>query len=361
MNYILRPNWVEIELTALKKNIKKIKKLIKNKKLMAIVKADAYGHGMIEISRSLEQEKSVNFFGVSSIEEGIILRENRIKKAILILGNIYPFDNFKYLFKFNLIPTISSIGAFDELLKYSRKNNLKIDVHLKLETGMNRIGMSPQSLLKLIDKAASQKNITIQGIYSHFSSTDIDMDYTKWQLDNYINTINKIKGIKFIKHIANSSAIINIPQSHLDMVRCGIATYGNIYPFEQILTWKTKIVFLKHVKKGSFIGYSKSYKTKRYSKIATIPVGYGDGYIRALSNKSDVLIKGKRVPLIGNIAMDMAMIDVTDINAHIGDEVILTGRSKNEFISINELASKARTIPYEITTLITKRVRRIYK
>ncbi|MEF3279411.1 MAG: alanine racemase [Elusimicrobiota bacterium] len=360
MDKILRPNWVEISLEKFIHNLNKLKKILKNKKLMLVVKANAYGHGMTTISRFAEEKKLCSFLGVSAIEEGIELREAGVKLPIIILGSIYPFSNFKYFFEYKLTPTISSIDAMDEIIKYSRQKNSKINVHLKLETGMNRIGARENSLKRMIEKAVNSKSVNIEGIYSHLSSADSDKNYTLWQIENYKNMIKGIKGINFIRHIANSSATINFPSSHMDMARCGIAAYGNINGFEQILQWKTKIVFLKYVKKGSFISYSKSYKTKRHSKIATIPLGYGDGYLRALSNKAEVLVNGKRAKLIGTVTMDMSMIDVTEINVNIGDTVIISGRSGDESITIKELALKANTIPYEITTLITKRVPRIY-
>jgi alanine racemase len=181
-----------------------------------------------------------------------------------------------------------------------------------------------------------------------------------WQLDNYTITVEKLKGIKFLRHIANSSGTVNFPISHMDMVRCGLAAWGNMDGFKEALSWKTKIVFLKYVKKGSYISYSKTYRTQKRTRVATIPLGYGDGYMRALSNRASVLINGKRARMIGNITMDMSMIDVTDIDAKIGDEVIIIGKGKNDFISAKELALKAGTIPYEITTMITSRVPRTY-
>jgi len=360
MERILRPNRIEINLFKLEKNIKKLKRIIKNRKLLFVVKANAYGHGMVEVSKFAQKKNLCDFFGVSSIEEGIILRENSIKLPVLVLGGIYPFSNFKYIFEYSLTPTISSVVMMDELIKYSKKINSSINVHLKLETGMNRIGTSSNSLLRIIERINNKNPVKIEGIYSHLSSADYDRKYTLEQISIYNQTIKNIKSIKFIRHIANSYASVFYPSSRMDMVRCGIAAYGNMEGFEQIMKWKTKIIFIKNIKKGSYVSYSKSFKTNKKTKVATIPLGYGDGYIRALSNNSYVLVKGKRARIIGNITMDMCMIDVTGIDCNVGDDVIITGEHGNDFISVCEIASRAKTIPYEITTLITQRVPRIY-
>jgi alanine racemase len=360
MDRILRPNWVEVNLSDIESNLRKIRKIINNKKITFVVKANAYGHGIREVSKFAQSNKLCDYFGVSSIEEGVILRESGIKLPIIILGSIYPFNNFKYLFDYKLSPTISSVTAMDEIIKYSKKINSRIGVHLKLETGMNRVGVGENSLIKMVDKALSSKNVLIDGIYSHFSSADNDRDYTLWQLDNYKRVVDKITGIKFLKHIANSSGTVNFSSSHMDMVRCGLAAYGDMDGFKEALSWKTKIVFLKYVKKGSYISYSRTYKTTRRTRVATIPLGYGDGYMRSLSNKASVIINGKRAKIIGNITMDMCMVDVSDVDVKIGDEVIVSGSSGDDFISVKEIAAKAGTIPYEITTLITTRVPRVY-
>lgn len=360
MDKILRPNWVEINLNSLEKNLIKIRKIIKNKKITFVVKANAYGHGISEVSKFAQKKKLCDYLGVSSIEEGIILRENGIKIPILVLGGIYPFSNFKYLYHYSLTPTISSLLAIDELIKYSKKTNQPINVHLKLETGMNRIGAGENSVLKMVERIQNNNLVKLEGIYSHLSSADTDKDYTLNQIKLYNEAVSKIKGINFIRHIANSFATINFPSSHMDMVRCGIAPYGGIKNFEPILEWKSKIVFIKYLKKGSYISYSKTFKTNRKTKVATIPLGYGDGYLRALSNKADVIINGKKAKIIGNITMDMCMADITDINCKVGDEVMVIGKMGKETISVGELALKANTIPYEITTLITQRVPRVY-
>jgi len=361
MSKFLRPTFAEIDLCAMEYNLRKIKKIIgKRRKLTFVVKANAYGHGMLNISKFAQSRKLCDYFGVSSLEEGIALREYGIKLPILVLGNIYPFSNIKYIDKYKLIPTISSISLMDELIKYARKKDVIFRVHLKFETGMNRIGASESSILKMIERSVSS-GVIIEGIYSHLSSADTDKKFTDAQILKYKALVEKIKNLKFIKHIANSYATVNYRNSLFDMVRCGIAIYGGISGFKQILTWKSKIVFIKILSKGESVSYSRTYRTTKKIKVATVACGYGDGYLRALSNKADVLIKGKRCRVIGNITMDMFMVDVTYVDCNVGDDVIICGRDGNDFISTYELAKKANTISYEITTLITPRVYRIYK
>lgn len=358
---LLRPTWVEISLKKLKNNLIKIRQIIPNKtKLLFVIKANGYGHGAVEISKFAEKNKLCEYLGVSSIEEGILLRENAIKLPIIILGSIYPTKNFPYLFKYSLTPTISSFIILKELEKFAKKKNLQINIHIKLETGMNRIGAQEETVKKMVDYILCSKNINLEGIYSHLSSADTDKEYTEYQLKRFFDFFINYQNLKVLKHIANSHATLNYPKSHLDMVRCGIAGYGYLNGFEEVMTFKTKIVFLKSVKKGSFISYSKSFKTPKRMRIATIPVGYGDGYLRSLSNNALVKIKNSYACVVGNITMDMTMVDVTDIDVKVGDEVIVMGGGiKN--ISIIETAKKAGTIPYELTTLISQRVKRIYK
>lgn len=358
---LIRPTWAEINLSQFKENILKIRKKINKKtKLLLVVKANAYGHGSVELSTYAQKHNLCQYFGVSSIEEGIELRNSNIRLPIIILGNIYPTKNFKYLLDYKLTPTISSLMLLKELDKFLRKNSRKIPIHIKLETGMNRIGAQPSTVLKMVEYIQNSKNIILEGIYSHLSSADTDKNYTNHQIKIFSDFTTSLSNLKILKHIANSYATIYYPHSHFDMVRCGIAAYGSINDFKEILTLKTRIVFIKQVKKGSSISYSRSFITPKKMKIATIPVGYGDGYLRSLSNKAVVKVKNRFVPVLGNITMDMTMIDITGIDAKIGDEVIVFGGSEKN-ISIQETAKKANTIPYEITTLITKRVKRIYK
>lgn len=357
-----RPTFVEIKLSNIEYNLKKIKKLIgKRTKLMFVVKANAYGHGMEGVSNFAEKKGLCEFFGVSSIEEGIILRDIGIKKPILVLGSVYPLSNFPLFEKYDLIPTISSLIAAKEFEKYLRKNNLYSRCHIKLETGMNRIGISEKAFMPIADFILNSKNLKLDGIYSHFSSADTDRNYTLEQFEIYKRAILNLNSVLFLRHIANSYATINYPDTRLDMVRCGYAAYGYLSGFMPALSWKTRIVFLKSVKKNSYISYNKTYKTGKIARIATLPIGYGDGYLRDFSNKAYVLIRSKRCPVIGNVTMDMTMVDVSGIkDAKVGEEVVILGKSGNQNINLSQLANWADTIGYEITTLITKRVPKVF-
>lgn len=359
MSDIFRPNIAEISISALIYNFKKLKKLLATPvKILFVVKADAYGHGIIPLSILAEKKKLCWGFGVSSIEEGINLRENGIKSPILILGSVYPLKNFKSILENNLTPTISSLMAAKEFVKWSSRLNKNLPAHIKVETGMNRIGASPQTALKIAHILT--ENQLLGGIYSHFSSADTDKEYTLSQIKKFREIISLFTKNKIIKHIANSAGAINFRQSHFDMVRCGYCLYGGIKGFKPIMSWKTKIVFIKNVKKGTFISYDKSFRANKNMRIATLPVGYGDGYLRGYKN-GYVLINGQRCPITGNITMDMTMVDISHVkNIHVGDEAVLIGKSGKEEIKISDLAKWANTIGYETTTVITKRVPRKY-
>ncbi len=370
-NIFSRPTWVEINLKNIRYNIKQIKKLLSPEtKILAVVKTNAYGHGLIEVTNICCQEK-VDFLGVTSVEEGVLLREKKINLPILILGTLYPFENFKYTLKYNIIPTIASISGLEAYSYYSKKLN-KIGVfHLKVETGMGRIGISPESIDVFLEKLLSYKNVIMGGVFTHFSSADSDKEYTLEQINIFNKTVKKIKKFishkTFVVHACNSSGMLKFKQAHYSMVRPGLCLYGLI-PFEDsfkyidtkpVLSWKTKIVFLKKVPKGKSISYGRTFVTKRPTVVATIPVGYGDGYNRKLSNKGYVFIKNKIAPIIGRVTMDMTMTDVTDINdVKVGDEVSLIDSSAN--ISVEDIAKLTETINYEVVCNIHPRVPRIY-
>jgi alanine racemase len=369
-NHIYRPTWVEINRPAFEHNIKSIKSCLKKKtKFLAVVKANAYGHMSVPLSK-LALKNGAYALGVSSIEEGIELRKNGIGSKILVLGSVYPLVNFEAFLKYELIPTISSRTSFEELVKTAIKSKKKAHFHLKIDTGMGRIGLSTANALKLIDLISLNKNVVLDGIYTHFSVSGTDKKYTGKQLKKF-NTVvayAREKGLKFIAHAANSAAILRNYASNLDMVRPGLMLYG-MYPFhgsrkliklKPVLSWKTKVVFIKKSAKNTDISYSRTFTTKRNSVIATLPVGYADGYLRKFSNKAEVLIRGKRCSVIGRVTMDMIMVDVTDVkDVSTGDEAVLIGAQGKEKIRVEELANIAGTINYEITCGISYRVPRV--
>lgn len=361
----LRPTWAEIKLSALRKNLLKIQDIAgPGKKVMFVVKANAYGHGAADVSRFAEQEVLAWGFGVSSVEEGIALRDAGISSPVLILGSLYPFKSFVEAINRDLMVTISSLDAARQVVEASRSLGKKAVCHIKLETGMGRIGARKPSVIKIFEELSGSGHAAVGGLYTHLACADSDPDFTNRQLGYFSETAAELAASgagDMIRHAANSAGLINHPASVWDMVRTGLAAYGLMEGFEPALSWKTKIIFIKNVREGSYVSYGKSFKAPRPMKVATLPVGYGDGYVRRFSNTASVLVSGRRCPVIGNVTMDMTMIDVTDAgDAAVGSDVTLVGRQGGEEISATELAGLAGTIPYEVVTLISSRVPRVY-
>jgi alanine racemase len=363
-----------IDLDAIKNNILNIRNLIGDStKLMAIIKADAYGHGALPIAKTLDN-LGVDAFGIAIIEEGIELRKAGINKPVLILGYT-PKEQYDQLVTYNISQTIFQLESAEELSKAAMKQNKKAVIHIKIDTGMNRIGFfDTQESIEDIKKIASLEGIRIEGIFSHFSSADeTDKKSASLQLDRFLSFVNQLEqeGISIpIKHISNSAGIIDIPEAKLDMVRSGIATYG-LYPSEFVdheklnlspaLEIKTHVSYVKEVGPNCGVSYGSTYITSKNTKIATIPVGYGDGYPRLLSSKGRVLIHGKSAPIIGKVCMDQFMVDVTDIdNVKQGDSAILIGKDVDEFIPIEEIGELSYSFNYEVACNIGKRVPRVY-
>jgi len=371
-----RPTWIEINKNALIKNIENIYSYINNKSkdkinICAVIKSNAYGHGIDLVGKILDNIEYIKLFGVSSIEEAKILRKIKVKKPILLLGSVYPFKNFEYFYKYDIIPTISSILILKELDKFAKKIGHKMKFHLKIDTGMGRIGLLPERIEDFINEYKLLKNIVCEGIYTHFSSAKEDKEYTLYQLKLFNECYKKLlsSGIKpKYVHAANSAATVLYPESYFNMVRPGLIIYG-LKPFEKVdkfvniepvLSLKSKIVFIKTLPKGKYISYSKTYITKKKTKVATIPIGYADGLLRKLSNKGQVLIKGKFCNIIGRITMDMIMIDVSNVkDVKVGDEVVIIGKDSDNQISVENIANLCETINYEISTLLSPRIPRI--
>ncbi|MBN1385243.1 MAG: alanine racemase [Elusimicrobia bacterium] len=370
---ILRQTYAEINLKNIKHNLEILKKFAgKNVNILAVVKADAYGHGAVAVAKTLENT-SVKVFGVATIEEGIELRRAGIKKDILILGSIYPFRNFEDIITYKLIPTIASVSGLKALNSYAKKFNKRISFHLKIDTGMGRIGITPNTSVTLLENINKFGKIYMEGIYSHIPCAVESKRFTQRQISSFKKLVNssKYKQIKY-KHISASASILKYKASHFNMVRPGLLIYGllpfdksdKVLPTKPALSLKTNIIFLKTVPKNTSISYCRTFFTKKRSKIATIAIGYADGFLRTNSSPpsdAKVLVKGKRVPVAGRVCMDMAMIDVTDVkNVSVGDEVVIIGSQNKENISAEEVAKRCGTINYEILTSISKRVPRVY-
>jgi alanine racemase len=341
-------------------------------KIMGIVKANAYGHGLIEISKSLVAN-GVDYLGVGFLEEGIILRNAGITAPILVLGGVLGSQVREFL-ENNLEITVSSIEIAERIEhEVQRENRNKARVHLKIDTGMERIGVHAETAQPFVERVSRMPHIDVVGIYSHFATSDErDKSFLNYQLKQFTELLEKIKssGISIPEiHIASSGAILDSPETFFTMVRPGIVLYGiypsqetsERFPVEPILTLKSNVVFIKEVATGTSISYGRKYFTKDKMRIATIPVGYGDGYSRGLTNIGEVLIKGQRHPIVGVVCMDQIMVDIGhESDVHVGDEVVLIGSSGNERISVWELALKSGTNAYEFLTGLAARVPRKY-
>lgn len=372
-NNIIRPTILEIDLIKIGENIVQFKKLLGSLDFMAVVKANAYGLGSIEIS-NLAISYGAKYLCVATIEEGIEIRKAGILDIpILVLGGISP-KQFSICSKFRLNLTISSISFFKQLCSLIEDDS-SIDLHLNVDTGMHRLGISPDEVSFFISLYNHyKKNLKLNGIWTHFANADsVDTSFSLEQIKKFRNVVDIIKKYireSFIVHSANSAAIINLHESYFDMVRLGLGMYGyydNIGFSDRIclhsaITWKTKIVSIKKINKGESIGYGRTFTTIKDSTIGTIPVGYADGYARLLSNKGFVMVNGRKANIVGRVCMDQTMIDLTGIpNVDEKTEVILLGGKGENSVSIYTLCELLGSIPNEILVKIAHRVYRVYK
>jgi alanine racemase len=364
-------SWVEVDLDNFIGNLKEIKRLIGPKTdFMPAVKADAYGHGAIEISRAA-LENGAKMLGVANADEGVQLRISGIEAPIVILGPSTTAE-IEQIIKYNLTPSVSDAAFAKKLNDALGKSGRKLPVHIEVDTGMGRGGTMHSEAMKLILEISKLPNITLEGIFSHLASSEKIISYNDKQWKYFSDLLADIKRVGIdipIRHIDNSGAVLNYPGFKLNMVRPGIMTYG-IYPSPEneskaklapVMSFKTSVVLLKDFPAGYGIGYNSTYVTPKQTRIATIPVGYGDGYAFILSNQGEALIRGKRAPIVGRISMDMCTVDVTGIpNCKVGNEVVLLGKQGKEYISANEIAAKAQTISYEVLCALGKRAPRVF-
>ncbi|KAF0150828.1 MAG: alanine racemase [Ignavibacteria bacterium] len=367
---VLRPTRVEVVLNLLSENFHKIKAATKNALVMPILKANAYGHGLVCVAQLMEELKA-DYLGVAVLEEGIHLRNAGITIPILVLGGIWG-NQIPLFIEHDLSITASSVGKLNQIEEVAAQIKKRARVHLKIDTGMERIGVHYYSAEKLLEASLNCKNVDVIGIYSHFANSDSrDLSFTKTQLERFLETCSfyeKHSLASPIKHIANSGAILQIPDANLDLVRPGILLYG-VYPSQEVkktievkpaLSWKSLVVYFKIIKAGSTVGYGMKWKAEHDIRAVTVPLGYGDGYMRSMSHKAEVLIRGKRYQSVGVISMDQIVVNLEQDSAYNGDEVTLIGRDGENSITVEELADWAGTIPYEILTNINTRVPRVY-
>lgn len=369
----LRPCYAEINLDNLRHNFREVKKLVKDKKIFGVIKADGYGHGVIEIARVLKQE-GVDAFAVAVITEAIELRRNGFMEEILVLG--YTPSTFSdTIVENNISQTIFDYESAKSLSKEAKKQEKIAKIHIKIDTGMGRIGLlDNDNIVKEIEEIKALPNIKIEGIFSHFSTSDEkDKTFSYNQLEKFNSVIKKLEKGKIdikTKHMSNSGAIVDIEEAYFDAVRPGILLYG-YYPSDEVrkerinlkpvMTLKTNIVHIKEIEKGTPISYGRKYIAKSKIKVATIPIGYADGFSRLFFNKGNVIINGILCPVIGTICMDQCMVDISGCeNVKINDEVIVIGESKGINLNADIVAKALGTISYEILCMISKRVPRVY-
>lgn len=363
-----RPTWAEINLGNLEYNFNQIKRLLApHTKIMVCIKADAYGHGLIPIAKKL-CSLGVDYLGVASIDEGIRLREENIKLPILVLGMVLKED-IRALFRYKLSSTVCTEEIIFALNKMASVMKRRANVHIKIDTGMGRLGLLHNDALGFIRKVHKLKSINIEGIFTHLACADINRALTLRQIDAFKRLILKLnkEGIHIpLVHAANSLGVVGYPMSHFNMVRPGLVIYG-LYPkrglkikLKPVLSLKTKVVYFKRVPCGFGISYGHTYITKRNTTIVTLPIGYADGYPRNLSNRGAVLIRGRRFKISGRVCMDQIMVDVGDLPVKLADEVVLIGCLGKNKITAEELAALSGTIPYEIVCGLGSRIPRTY-
>ena len=367
--HVARATQAVINLAAIGRNIEGIRRKIgPDRHLMAVVKADGYGHGAVPVAR-VALASGADWLGVAIPEEGAVLRAAGVTAPILVVGLIQPEEAYKVV-KDGLDQAVCSLELLEALDREAGRVSAKVGVHLKMDTGMGRIGVIPEETILFAKRILGFKNLALRGIFSHFSTADkADKSYAELQLRCFEAVLHDFSqaGIDAgIRHIANSAAILDLPQSYYDMVRPGIMLYG-LYPSKEVthsitlepaMTLVTKVIAIKAVPAGTSISYGRTFiTTKKETIIATLPLGYGDGLSRLLSNKAEVLIRNKRAPLVGTICMDMCMVDVSSVKeVKCGDQVIIFGKDP----SVDELAEKIDTINYEVTCNVSKRVPRVY-
>ena len=364
-------SWVEVDLDNFTSNLREIKRLTGGGvDFMQTVKADAYGHGAIEISHAALRE-GARMLGVANADEGVQLRVSGIEAPVVILGPS-TLSEIPDMIKYHLTPSVSDAGFARALEEQLARASRTLSVHVEVDTGMGRGGTMHDEAVDLIRYIRTLPHITLEGLFSHFASSELMTPYNdeQWRLFSGLLAELQRLGIDIpVRHMDNSGAILNYPALKLEMARPGIMTYG-IYPSEEtkdkaallpVMSFKTTIVLIKEFPAGYGIGYNRTYTTKDKTRVATIPVGYGDGYPFILSNQGEALIRGRRVPVIGRVSMDMCTLDVTQIpECKVGDEVVLLGRQGSEYISANEIAAKAGTISYEVLCALGKRAPRVF-
>lgn len=367
--------YAKIDLDAIASNMERMKSNLKpNTKIIAVIKADGYGHGAVQIAQMLENVDYIWGYAVATLDEAVVLKTEGMKKPILVLGCVFP-DQYMEMLKYDIRMNVYTEEMAEAISQMAAREGMTAYMHIKLDTGMARLGFdTSEESVDAIHRISAMKNVCMEGIFTHFAKADeADKTFTQKQIQDFTWMTQRLKekGVEFqYEHCANSAAIIDVPDAHFDLVRAGISTFG-LYPSDEVnkecvrlkpaLALKSHVAFVKEIEVGTPISYGGTFVSEKPMTIATIPVGYADGYPRNLSNLGYVLIRGKRAPIVGRVCMDQFMVDVTDIEGvSFGDNVTLIGKDGKETISVEDLSNLSGRFNYEFICDLGKRIPRVY-
>ena len=367
----LRPTVAEVDLGAIAENVRQVQKKVAPAQVMAVVKADAYGHGAVPVARTA-LKSGASRLAVALVEEALELREAGIRAPILVFGGVFP-DDAEHYARHGLEATVYTDDALEALSQAGRKAGRPISVHVKVDTGMGRVGVAWEKAPEFVEKVLGTEGVALGGLYTHFATSDeADKSYAHLQLRRFQKVQERLrdKSVRVpLVHAANSGAVLDMPEAYFDAVRPGVMLYGyypspetsESVPLRPAMTFLTQVLYVKEVEPGTSVSYGRKYVAKRRTKIATLPVGYADGYNRLLSNQGEVLIRGRIYPVVGRVCMDQILVDLgPDSPVQPGDEVVLFGRRGDQEVSVYSICQKLHTIPYEVTCWVSKRVPRRY-
>jgi alanine racemase len=370
LQFVQRPTHIEVDSGALRSNFRAIRARVAPAKVMASVKANGYGHGLVTVSKILEEE-GIDGLGVAYIEEALELRRAGIKTPILVFGGLMKEQLGLYIAN-DVDVTAPSVSKLEQIDAAAAALGKRARVHLKIDTGLERLGVHHYSSQSLFDAALATRWCDIVGVFSHFAEVDRnDLSLARLQLERFNEALRYFESraqAPFVKHIANSGGVLCFPESYLDMVRPGLCLYGvlpnksmvGLLELQPTLSLKSQVVYFKVVRKGAGVSYGHSWIAPYDTRVVTVPIGYGDGYLRSLSNRAQVLIGGKRRPIVGRVCMDQLMVDISPTGeAYNGDEVVLIGKQGDERVTVEELAELVDTTPHELLVLLNQRVPRV--
>jgi alanine racemase len=368
---VVRPTQLEIDLDRIAGNYHAIRTHVGERRVMPVLKANAYGHGLVEVATRLARE-GAPYLGVAFLEEGLLLRERGVAAPILVMGGIME-NQIPHFLRNQLTLTASSIGKLRQIDEAAAGLGVRAKVHLEVDTGMERIGVHHYNARGFLEESLRCRHCEIEGIYSHFASSDaVDTSFAREQLARFEEVLHFYDERSLsppLRHMANSGAILQLPESLFDMVRPGLLLYG-VHPARRLagrlavrpaLRWTSRVVYFKVVRAGDPVSYGSTWQSDHPVRMVTVPVGYGDGYLRALSNRASVLIRGRRYPVVGQVCMDQLLVNIEQDSAWNGDEVVLLGEQEDDSLDACELAELAGAIPWEILTAINTRVPRLYR